>query len=80
VPYGEGETIGFCDAQLLRVTDQRELNFVLTPFLSHQVPASMKVNAADFLKKPSMALPFPPDTGSLWSVSKCTQCRFRVTS
>ena len=29
----------------------RELNFVLAPFLSRQVPSSMKVNAADLLKK-----------------------------
>lgn len=50
-PYGEGETIGFRDAQLLRVSDQRELNFLLTPFLSRQVPSSMKVNAADLLRK-----------------------------
>jgi hypothetical protein len=50
-PYGEGETIGFKDAQLLRVSDQRELNFLLTPFLSRQVPSSMKVNAADLLRK-----------------------------
>lgn len=50
-PYGEGETIGFRDAQLLKVSDQRELNFLLTPFLSRQVPSSMKVNAADLLRK-----------------------------
>ncbi|HEY2473081.1 MAG TPA: hypothetical protein VGI45_35200 [Terracidiphilus sp.] len=50
-PYGEGETIGFRDAQLLKVSDRRELNFLLTPFLSRQVPSSMKVNAADLLRK-----------------------------
>jgi hypothetical protein len=50
-PYGEGESIGFRDAQLVRVSDQRELNFLLTPFLSHQVPSSMKVDAADLLRK-----------------------------
>ena len=50
-PYGEGEIIGFRDAQLLKVSDQRELNFLLTPFLSHQVPSSMKVNAAELLRK-----------------------------
>ena len=33
-PYGEGEAIGFRDAQLMKVSDQRELNFLLTPFLS----------------------------------------------
>lgn len=50
-PYGEGESIGFRDAQLLRISDQRELNFLLTPFLSRQVPSSMKVDAADLLRK-----------------------------
>lgn len=50
-PYGEGESIGFRDAQLVRVSDQRELNFLLTPFLSRQIPSSMKVDAADLLRK-----------------------------
>jgi hypothetical protein len=50
-PYGEGETIGSRDAQLVKVSDQRELNFLLAPFLSHEVPSSMKVHAADLLRK-----------------------------
>jgi hypothetical protein len=49
-PYGEGETIGFRDTRVIRVSDQRELNFILTPFLSRQVPSSMKVNAAELLR------------------------------
>jgi hypothetical protein len=50
-PYGEGETIGFRDAQLIKVSDQRELNFLLAPFLSRQIPSSMKVDAAGLLRK-----------------------------
>jgi hypothetical protein len=50
-PFGEGESIGFRDAQLMKVSDQRELNFLLTPFLSRQVPSSMKVDAAELLRK-----------------------------
>jgi hypothetical protein len=50
-PVGEGETIGFRDARLDKVIDQKELNFVLTPFLSHQLPSGMKINAADLLRK-----------------------------
>jgi len=50
-PDGEGETIGFRDARVDRVSDHQELNFVLTPFLSHQIPSGMKVNAADLLRK-----------------------------
>ena len=50
-PYGEDETIGFRDAQLVKVSDQRELNFLLAPFLSRQIPSSMKVDAAGLLRK-----------------------------
>jgi hypothetical protein len=50
-PEGEGETLGFRDARVERISRQRELNLVPTPFLSHTVPSSMKVNAADLLRK-----------------------------
>ena len=50
-PDAEGETIGFRDARLDRISDQKEVNFVLSPFLRHQVPTSMKVDAADLLRK-----------------------------
>ncbi|MGA7340354.1 MAG: hypothetical protein WBE72_25805 [Terracidiphilus sp.] len=50
-PDAEGETIGFRDARLDRVSDNNEVNFVLSPFLRRQVPSSMKVNAADLLRK-----------------------------
>jgi len=50
-PDGEGETVGFRDARVDKVSDHTELNFVLTPFLSHQVPSGMKVNASDLLRK-----------------------------
>ena len=49
-PDGEGETIGFRDARVDRVSDHQELNVLLNPFLSHQIPSSMKVNAADLLR------------------------------
>jgi hypothetical protein len=50
-PDAEGESIGFRDARLDRVSDHEEVNFVLSPFLRRQVPSSMKVNAADLLRK-----------------------------
>jgi hypothetical protein len=50
-PQSEGETIGFRDARLDRVSGNDELNFILSPFLRHQVPSGMKVNAADLLRK-----------------------------
>jgi hypothetical protein len=49
-PDGEGETLGFRDARLERISQQRELNFVLSPFLSRQIPSSMRVNAAELLR------------------------------
>ena len=50
-PDGEGETVGFRDARLDKISDHQELNFILTPFLSRQIPTGMKVNAADLLRK-----------------------------
>lgn len=50
-PDAEGETIGFRDAQLDKISDTKEINFVLAPFLRGQVPKSMKVNATDLLRK-----------------------------
>jgi hypothetical protein len=50
-PDAQGDIIGFRDARLDRVSDQKELNFLLNPFLSRQIPSSMKVNAGDLLRK-----------------------------
>ncbi len=50
-PDAEGETIGFRDARLDKVSDRKEINFVLAPFLWGQVPKSLKVNAADLLRQ-----------------------------
>jgi hypothetical protein len=50
-PFGEGETIGFRDAQVVKVSGQRELDFLLSPFLRHQIPSSMQVNAAELLRR-----------------------------
>lgn len=51
VPVAEGESIGFRDARLERMSDNRELNFVLEPFLSGKLPQQLKVNAADLMRK-----------------------------
>jgi len=50
-PFGAGEMLGFRDAKLDKIVDQKELNFFLTPFLSHQLPSNMQVNAADLLRR-----------------------------
>lgn len=51
LPDGEGETIGFRDARVERLSESRELNFFLVPFLSGKLPQQMKVNAADILRQ-----------------------------
>jgi hypothetical protein len=51
VPQAQGDIIGFRDAQIDSISDQKELNFLLLPFLRHQIPSSLQVNAADLLRK-----------------------------
>jgi hypothetical protein len=51
VPVAEGETIGFKDAHIEKVTESRELNFLLKPFLNRKVPSSLTVNAATILRQ-----------------------------
>jgi hypothetical protein len=51
IPEAQGESIGFRDARIERLSDSRELNFLLEPFLSRQLPSRMTVNAADLIRK-----------------------------
>ena len=51
VPEAEGESVGFRDARIERLSESKELNFLLEPFLSHKLPSQMKVNAADLMRK-----------------------------
>ena len=51
IPDAEGESIGFRDARIEHLSDSRELNFLLVPFLSHKLPQQMKVNAADLIRQ-----------------------------
>ena len=51
IPEAQEESIGFRDARIERLSDSRELNFLLVPFLSHKLPQQMKVNAADLMRK-----------------------------
>ena len=50
VPDAEGESIGFRDARVDHVSESKELNFLLMPFMKNQIPSSMKVNAADVMR------------------------------
>ena len=51
VPEAEGETIGFRDARVENLSESKELNLFLEPFLSRKLPQEMKVNAADVLRQ-----------------------------
>jgi hypothetical protein len=51
IPDAEEESIGFRDARIERLTESKELNFLLAPFLSHKLPAQMKVNAAVLMRQ-----------------------------
>ncbi|MGA1982693.1 MAG: hypothetical protein ABSG84_09465 [Acidobacteriaceae bacterium] len=51
VPEAQGESVGFRDARIERLSENKELNFLLEPFLSHKLPSEMKVNAADLMRK-----------------------------
>ena len=51
IPEAEGESIGFRDARIEHLSENRELNFLLVPFLSRKLPSEMKLNAADLMRK-----------------------------
>jgi hypothetical protein len=51
LPDAQGETIGFRDARIDRLSNSSELNFLLVPFLSRQLPQQMKVNAAVLMRQ-----------------------------
>jgi hypothetical protein len=51
IPEAQEESVGFRDARIERLSDSKELNFLLTPFLTRKLPAQMKVNAAELMRK-----------------------------
>jgi hypothetical protein len=51
IPEAEGVSVGFRDARIERLSESKELNFLLVPFLSHKLPSQMKLNAADLMSK-----------------------------
>jgi hypothetical protein len=51
IPEAEEESVGFRDARIERLSESKELNFLLIPFLSHKLPAQMKVNAAVLMRQ-----------------------------
>lgn len=51
LPEAEGEVIGFREARVENLSESKELNVFLEPFLSRKLPQEMKVNAADVLRR-----------------------------
>jgi len=51
IPEAEEESVGFRDARIERLSESKELNFLLVPFLSHKLPAQMKLNAAVLMRQ-----------------------------
>jgi hypothetical protein len=51
IPEAEEESSGFRDARIERLSESKELNFLLEPFLSHKLPAQMKMNAALLMRQ-----------------------------
>jgi hypothetical protein len=51
VPDAREQTIGFRDARIERLSESRELNFLLGPFLDRKLPDQMRVNAADLMRQ-----------------------------
>jgi hypothetical protein len=51
LPDAQGETIGFRDPRIDHLSESKELDFFLIPFLSKKLPQQMKLNVADLLRK-----------------------------
>lgn len=51
VPDAQGEFLGFRDARIEKLSNNRELDFFLVPFLSGKLPQKMRVNVADMVRK-----------------------------
>ena len=61
VPEAEGESVGFRDAKIDRLPDNKELDLLLEPFLSKKLPQEMKVNAAELMR--TLLVKAPDSTG-----------------
>ena len=67
VPVVEAESIGFRDARIERLSESKELNFLLVPFLSRKLPAQMSINAAELMRK--LLSRSPEQTGYTFALS-----------
>jgi hypothetical protein len=61
IPEAEDESVGFRDAHIDHLTNNKELDVLLEPFLSKKLPQEMKVNAADLMR--NLLVKAPDSTG-----------------
>jgi hypothetical protein len=61
IPEAQGESVGFRDARIESLTGNKELDFLLVPFLSRKLPLQMKVNAAELMR--TLLVKSPESTG-----------------
>ena len=61
VPEAEDQSIGFRDAHIDHLTNNKQLDGLLEPFLAKKLPQEMKVNAADLMRK--LLVRAPDSTG-----------------
>jgi hypothetical protein len=61
IPEAEGESVGFRDARIDHLSDNKELNFLLEPFLAKKLPQEMKMNAAALMR--TLLVHAPDQTG-----------------
>jgi hypothetical protein len=51
VPEAQGEFLSFRDARIEKLSNNKDLDFLLVPFLSGKLPQKMRVNVADMVRK-----------------------------
>jgi len=68
IPEAEGESVGFRDARIEHLSNNRELDMLMEPFLSKKLPQEMKVNAAEMLR--NLLVKAPDSTGYKLILSK----------
>ena len=61
IPEAEGESVGFRDARIDHLSDNKELDLLLEPFLSKKLPQQMKINAAELMR--TLLVRAPDSTG-----------------
>jgi len=68
IPEAEGEVVGFRDARIDHLSDNKELNLLLEPFLSKKLPQEMKVNAAELMR--TLLVKAPDSTGYVLTLTR----------